>query len=132
MLGPLHEEAKVRRVAQVKQHYNNRRFGFCAWLLQAVELELHRCQQQKGVVACCVAAEMWRSSPGMSSMLGPFHEEAKVRRVAQVRMKSLKTQVVLLLRTHVCFCWARAAGSCSSTLCWLGSEAALGGETDRV
>jgi hypothetical protein len=48
-----------------------------------------------GIGADAVAAGMWRSAPGLSSMLGPLHEEAKVRKVAQVRIKFLIWQVVL-------------------------------------
>jgi hypothetical protein len=75
-----------------------------------------------GIGADAAAAGMWRSGPGLSSMLGPLHEEAKVRRVAQVRgllcccrhaACPLAARVLLLLLL------AAAAAVC---LCWLGSE----------
>jgi hypothetical protein len=76
-------------------------------------------QQQLGVVmmdwaaigADAVAAGMWRSAPGLSSMLGPLHEEAKVRRVAQVRVNYIKYGSLLCCK-GVC-----AAGSCCSCNC---------------
>jgi hypothetical protein len=53
-------------------------------------------QQQQGSVvglaavdwaavgAAAAAAGLWREAPGVSSMLGPLRQEAKVRKVAQV------------------------------------------------
>jgi hypothetical protein len=38
-----------------------------------------------GIGAAAVAAGIWRGAPGVSSMLGALREEAKVRKVAQVR-----------------------------------------------
>jgi hypothetical protein len=55
---------------------------------------------------------LWRGGPGLSSMPGPSHEEAKVRRVAQVRGWCSRLYKVLLLAPAeaACAVWAAAKG----------------------
>jgi hypothetical protein len=74
-----------------------------------------------GIGAAAGAAGMWRCGPGVSSMLGPLHEEAKVRRVAQVRTSCIACNEVsgmfnkpLRLVSAVC--------NSSMCVCWLGSD----------
>ncbi|WIA44131.1 hypothetical protein OEZ86_010473 [Tetradesmus obliquus] len=41
-----------------------------------------------GIGAAAAAAGMWRGAPGVSSMLGPLQQEAKVRKAAQRRQRA--------------------------------------------